>query len=291
MREKIPNGFILLSRELLSSKLWSCSDATFRVAIYLLLRVNYEPNYFKRALISRGQTAVSIATISNDCGVSIKSVRHALKILVEDEFIFKDSPFGAQQGQRITILKYDSYQNIDNYRGTVGAHEGTYLGNDEGTYLGNPIKEVKKERKKEEGEAQAPQAPPFRPPTLTDFPSLTETTATQPATQKKGSQSTGAAFNAFLIWYYARTMIEVPPDINKWRAHISQLCQGAEKDHNGFGVQTIKAVFEWSLENCLDAPKQSKWFLTDQWPEMFRCWRRDPFRQKMIYEIDEEVSK
>ena len=144
MQNKIPNGFVLLSRELLGSKLWSCSDATFKVAIYLILRANYEDGYFKRVLISRGQTALSIQTISNECSLSVKSVRYALKILKEDCFIKIDYPFGAKQGQRITICNYEIYQSIENYRGKAGANEGNDEGNDEGS----TIKETKKEKKK-----------------------------------------------------------------------------------------------------------------------------------------------
>lgn len=110
-------GWIKLHRDMLDSKLWSCSDATFRVAMYLLLSANHKEKYHRRIKIKRGQCIRSLTMISEDCGVSKKAVRHALKILKSDKFIAIDEPFGAHRGSRITILKYDKYQSEDNTEG------------------------------------------------------------------------------------------------------------------------------------------------------------------------------
>jgi len=135
----IKEGFILLSRQLLESKLWSCSDATFRVAIYLLLSANHAPKWFKRVEIKRGQSCRSLGRIADDCGLSVKAVRYALKILKKDGFILIDSPFGAYRGHRITILKYDTYQDPDSYKGKPGASQGSSQGTSQGSTNNNVI--------------------------------------------------------------------------------------------------------------------------------------------------------
>jgi len=122
-------GWVAIHRCIIDSKLWSCSDATFRVAVYLMLEANHEPHPVRRIKIERGQTVRSITRISDDCNLSRKAVRHALKILAQDEFLITDEPFGAQQGHRITICNYATYQPKKNGRGTERAHEGNHAGN------------------------------------------------------------------------------------------------------------------------------------------------------------------
>jgi biotin operon repressor len=122
-------GWIRLHRRILDSKLWSCSDATFRVAIYLLLSANHQERYVRRVVVLRGQTVRSLSQIADGCGVSRKAVRYALDVLKQDGFLEIDEPFGAQQGHRITICKYDSYQPNESARGIEGSNEGSNEGN------------------------------------------------------------------------------------------------------------------------------------------------------------------
>lgn len=123
------NGYIKLHRELIDSKLWSCSDATLRVALYLLLSANHGPSWHRRIEIGRGQCVRSLTQISEACNLSRKAVRYALSVLAKDAFIRTDEPFGAQQGHRVTICKYDTYQGSECERGTAGAQEGNHEGN------------------------------------------------------------------------------------------------------------------------------------------------------------------
>ncbi len=143
----IDGGYILLSRGILDSKLFSCSNATLKTAIYLLLSCNFKSGYFKRIEIKQGQIVRSINNICNDCNLSTKAVRHALKTLEADSFIKIDKPFGKRQGQRITICNYTQYQDKKKYRGAVGAQEGTQEGTHEGTQEGTRIEERKKNKK------------------------------------------------------------------------------------------------------------------------------------------------
>jgi hypothetical protein len=124
----IDGGCILLSRAILDSRLWSVPDGTLKVAVYLLLKANHDKRYFKMVEIQRGQTCRSLNTIAEECFLSIKTVRVALNILQKLEFIKIDKPFGAKQGQRISICNYDTYQNLKNHKGKAGANEGANEG-------------------------------------------------------------------------------------------------------------------------------------------------------------------
>jgi len=117
-------GYIKLHRQILESRLWSFSDASFRVAIYFMLSANHKPKFYRGIKIERGQCIRSLTRISDECNISRKAARYAIKLLTADNFIFQDTPFGAQQGHRITICKYDAYQSIHPDKGTQRAHEG-----------------------------------------------------------------------------------------------------------------------------------------------------------------------
>ena len=78
--------------------------------------------------------------ISEACNLSRKAVRYAIETLKGDKFIEIDEPFGAQQGHRITVCKYATYQTSDDDRGTLGAQEGSNAG----THEGNTNKNDKK---------------------------------------------------------------------------------------------------------------------------------------------------
>ncbi len=119
------NGWIKLHRSLIGSRLWSCSDATFRVAVYLLLEANHAARWVKRREIKRGQLVRSTHHIGDACGVSRKAVRHALKVLERDKFIELAHHFGANRGPTITVCNYEEYQTGDTDRGQPGANQGS----------------------------------------------------------------------------------------------------------------------------------------------------------------------
>ena len=111
-----------------------------------MLSANHKPGYVRRLDVQRGQTVRSLTQISEACGISRKAVRYALSVLERDGFISKDEPFGAQQGHRITICKYNDYQLDPNDKGTVGAQQGTQEGTHAGTQEGNTNNNEKNEK-------------------------------------------------------------------------------------------------------------------------------------------------
>jgi len=150
-------GYIKLHRQIIDSRLWSFSDATFRVAIYLLLSANHKPKFYRGINIERGQCIRSITRISDDCNVSRKAARHAIKVLSTDNFIFCDSPFGAQQGHRVTICKYEDYQDKEVDKGTRGAQQGHTRGTEGNTNKND--KNDKNDKNEEKNNLSCPDKP------------------------------------------------------------------------------------------------------------------------------------
>jgi len=218
----VSNGYIKLHRELLDSKLWSCSDATLRVALYLLLSANHGTAWHRRIEIGRGQCVRSLTQISEACNLSRKAVRYALAVLSKDEFIRTDEPFGAQQGHRVTICKYDTYQGHKCDKGTAGAQEG----NHEGNHQGNTNKKNKNEKEEEEEEqavAGAPAPVAVEEPPEPDKPAKTAPKRFVPPTIEELAeycQEKGFTFDpeAMLDHYEANGWMRGKTKVKDWKA-------------------------------------------------------------------------
>lgn len=122
------SGFILLHRSILNWEWYG--DINVRLLfIHLLLKANHAERNWKGEIVNRGQHITSLSTLSAETGLSIKVVRTSLKKLE------KSGELGTQTGKqwtRITINNYDSYQAVDNTRGTQKgkqrAHDGHTMG-------------------------------------------------------------------------------------------------------------------------------------------------------------------
>ena len=84
--------------------------------------------------------------ISEACNLSRKAVRYAIETLKGDNFIEIDEPFGAQQGHRITVCKYATYQTSEDAKGTEGSNEGINEGSNAGSNAGNTNKNDKNDK-------------------------------------------------------------------------------------------------------------------------------------------------
>ena len=122
------SGYIKLHRELVDSKLWSMSEATFKVGIYLMLMANHKPRPYRGVDIERGQCIRSLSRISTDCALSRKACRYALTALKRCGFLTSIKAQGRGGPHMITICNYDSYQGEGHKKGTKGAQEGTQKG-------------------------------------------------------------------------------------------------------------------------------------------------------------------
>ena len=145
-------GYVKSYRSLIDWE-WFTDVNTAHLWTYILLRVNYEPSRFRGIEIKRGEMLESIGTIAKRTGLSVKSVRTALKHL---ESTGEVACQRARYGMRISVLKYTLYQDAPTETGTQNgtplvyevAKSGQLSGNEVATYKeSKEYKEVKKERR------------------------------------------------------------------------------------------------------------------------------------------------
>jgi len=160
--EYIEDGFVLLSRKIFSSKTFSSLNAIQKlITIYLILMANHKDNQWwdnhekKFIEIKRGSFITSIEQIKKkikDKLVTPKKIRLILSTLEKMEFLAIKT---TNKYTLVTILKYDLYQNGDNYKGKqkgkLRASKGQGKGKLRATNknvknVKNDNKDIKKER-------------------------------------------------------------------------------------------------------------------------------------------------
>lgn len=113
----LENGFITLERKICTWR-WFREPNTLVVFLYLILQANYEPHDFENITIQRGQIATSYPSIAKNTGLSVKSVRTAIKHLIETgEVAVSKYP----RYSVYTVVCYDKYQDK---RQSVGQAKG-----------------------------------------------------------------------------------------------------------------------------------------------------------------------
>jgi len=99
-------GWIKLHRKILEWE-WYKDDKTFRVFIYLLLSANFENKKWKGIEVNRGQLITGRMSISENVGISERSVRTCLnRLKTTSELTIKTT----NRYSLITINKYEAYQ-------------------------------------------------------------------------------------------------------------------------------------------------------------------------------------
>ena len=100
------NGYITLDKKILDWE-WYKSHNEIIVFLHLLLVCNYESKTWRGIKIKRGQLVTSYQSLSNQTGLSIRSVRTAINNLQSTgELTSKPT----NHFSIITICKYDTYQ-------------------------------------------------------------------------------------------------------------------------------------------------------------------------------------
>ncbi len=148
----ISNGYILLHRSLTENWVWR--DAEYlRAWVWLLMTANFEDREAliagKMVVVRRGQLVTSFKTISKETGLSTKRARTFL------ENLEKAAMIGREKGgkwTRITICKYEIYQDVGQGKGKVSALNGANRGQTEG----NTIKKERHLMKKNNEEKASP---------------------------------------------------------------------------------------------------------------------------------------
>lgn len=113
----LENGFISLHRSLLTWE-WYSDMNTKALFIHLLLTVNYEDRKWRSVEVKRGQRICSIAGLSSELGISVKSVRVALKHLKSTNEV---ASTGTNKYTLITVVNYDKFQDVNGKRASKRA--------------------------------------------------------------------------------------------------------------------------------------------------------------------------
>lgn len=132
------NGWIKLHRKILD---WEWYDDTnvVRLFLHFLLTANTKDNRWHGIEIKKGQLVTSIATLSEQLGLSIKQIRTAIdKLKGTNEIAIKTT----NKFSLVTICKYESYQLSEEYKGqakgqTKGQAEGNQTANKGQHYKNN----------------------------------------------------------------------------------------------------------------------------------------------------------
>lgn len=102
------NGFIKLHRSMLEWG-WYKDPYVKSLFVHLLLRANYKDLNFEDKVIKRGQLVTSLRSLSNDLGMSDKTVRRCLDKLKKTKEIKVKS---TNKYTLITICNYEQYQGV-----------------------------------------------------------------------------------------------------------------------------------------------------------------------------------
>lgn len=120
----LENGFITLERKICAWR-WFREPNTLVVFLYLILQANYEPHDFENITIQRGQIATSYPSIAKNTGLSVKSVRTAIKHLIETgEVAVSKYP----RYSVYTVVCYDKYQGKRQSVGQAKGRQGAGCG-------------------------------------------------------------------------------------------------------------------------------------------------------------------
>lgn len=108
--ERVPyvnNNYIKLSRKMLDWQ-WYTDEHTKTLFIHCLLKANWKEGNFKGVTVNRGEFITSLQKLANETGLTIQSVKTALKHLELTEAIESKN---IKCGRLIIVINYDSYQN------------------------------------------------------------------------------------------------------------------------------------------------------------------------------------
>lgn len=104
----LKNGYIKLHRSILEWE-WYKSSNTFIVFMHLLLTANFEQKRFQGEIIQIGERVASYASLSEETGLSIQSIRTAIKRLKSTGEITSRTN---RQYTIFTVVNYSQYQGI-----------------------------------------------------------------------------------------------------------------------------------------------------------------------------------
>lgn len=141
-------GWVKIHRDLLDWE-WYDDINTMRLWFHLLLTVNYEDKKWRGMVIKRGQKVTSYANLSEETGLSVRSIRTCLERLKSTgELTIKTT----NKNTVLTVVKYALYQDNDSKTTNKTTSHSTIKrqSNDNQTTTTKESKEEKKKKEKKE---------------------------------------------------------------------------------------------------------------------------------------------
>ena len=142
MTEQIHKGAFQLARQIFSSEIWLEKPATWKVIwIYILGKVSHKDN----GKFERGEGFFMPTKELKEIGidVSIDIVKKCLVFLRKKEMI---STRRSTRGVYIKVLKYNTYQTLDNYQGTGSSTKKALEKHQRSTTINKNVKNEKNEK-------------------------------------------------------------------------------------------------------------------------------------------------
>lgn len=133
------NGFILLARSLLDSKIWDKNSNYLKIWIYILLRVNYKNRLYPRGtnFFNYQLEKDKLPEVSQDVWLRcIKWLKNERKVATQK----------TTRGLIITVLKYEEFQDLGKYLKDVERDTGCDTGATQVRHRRDTIKERKKRK-------------------------------------------------------------------------------------------------------------------------------------------------
>lgn len=139
-------GWIKIFTERLLEWEWYHDTKMVRVFLHILLKANYRSKRFEGIEIKRGQLVTSLANMSAELGLSVKSIRTCLNKLQTTGEIGKQT---ASKFTIITVCKYDKYQGLRCDEGQSNGNQTASDGQAKGKRGASKGQQLKNIRKKE----------------------------------------------------------------------------------------------------------------------------------------------
>jgi len=141
------SGWIKIFSERLLEWEWYHDTKMVRVFLHLLLKANYKSKRWEGIEIKRGQFVTSLANLSAELGLSVKSIRTCLTKLQTTGEIGKQT---ASKFTIITICNYDKYQGSQCDEGQANGKQTASEGQAKGKQGASEGQQLKNIRKKED---------------------------------------------------------------------------------------------------------------------------------------------
>ena len=132
-------GATIWARKTIESEIFSDKpDKWFKIWFYLVNKANHKNN----GRFKRGQYLVKYSQIQEFCGATKDQVKHCIEYLKSRHMLATQK---ATRGMIVTVVNYDTYQNLDNY----GSHTVSQQGATQKPHRSHTINKNEKNEKNE----------------------------------------------------------------------------------------------------------------------------------------------